>query len=62
MSDNNLPWAINIPLEFAYPAEQKDITKTYLMFNKWAESKGTQNMDWYLDKAGYRDSSKLYKK
>jgi LruC domain-containing protein len=62
MSDNNLPWAINIPLEFAYPAEQKDITKAYLMFNKWAESKGTQYTDWYLDKANYRDSSKLYKK
>ncbi len=62
MSDTSLPWAINIPVEFAYPAEQQDITKAYLMFNKWAESKGTQYKDWYEDKAGYRDSSKLYKK
>ena len=62
MSDNSLPWAINIPVQFTYPAEQQDITKAYLKFNKWAESKGTQYMDWYLDKAGYRDTSKLYKR
>ena len=62
MSDNYLPWAINIPVQFAYPAEQQDITKAFLLFNKWAESKGTQYMDWYVDKAGYRDTSKLYKK
>ncbi|MBF2708372.1 LruC domain-containing protein [Flavobacterium soyangense] len=62
MSDNNLPWAINIPVQFAYPAEQQDITKAFLLFNKWAESQGTNFMDWYIDKNGYRDSSKLYKK
>ncbi len=62
MSDGNLPWAINIPVQFAYPAEQQNITKAFLLFNKWAESKGTSNTDWYLDKAGYRDTSKLYKK
>ena len=62
MSDGNLPWAINIPVQFAYPAEQQNITKAFLLFNKWAESKGTSNTDWYMDKAGYRDTSKLYKK
>ena len=62
MSDNNLPWAINIPVQFAYPAEQQDITKAFILFNKWAESKGSSNADWYLDKAGYRDTSKLFKR
>ncbi len=62
MSDNNLPWAINIPVQFAYPAEKQDITKAFLLFNKWAESKGSSNADWYMDKPGYRDSSKLFKK
>jgi LruC domain-containing protein len=62
MSDGNLPWAINIPVQFTYPAEKQNITKAFLLFNKWAESKGTSNTDWYLDKAGYRDTSKLYKK
>ncbi len=62
MSDNNLPWAINIPVQFAYPAEKQDITKGFLNFNRWATSKGTTNADWYLDKVGYRDTSKLFKK
>ena len=62
MSDNNLPWAINIPVQFAYPAEKQDITKAFLLFNKWAESKGSTNADWYMDKPGYRDTSKLFKK
>jgi LruC domain-containing protein len=62
MSDNNLPWAINIPMQFAYPAEKQDITKAFTMFNKWAESKGSLYMDWYIDKSGYRDTTKLYKK
>ncbi|WP_326936454.1 LruC domain-containing protein [Flavobacterium sp. PL11] len=62
MSDNNLPWAINIPVQFAYPAEKQDITKAFTMFNKWSESKGSTFMDWYLDKTGYRDNSKIYKK
>jgi hypothetical protein len=58
----NAPKTLNVNVQFAYPAEQQDITKAYLKFNQWAESKGTQYTDWYLDKAGYRDSSKLYKK
>jgi LruC domain-containing protein len=62
MSDNNLPWAINIPTQFAYPAEKQDITKAFLLFNKWAERKGSTNADWYMDKPGYRDTSKLFKR
>ncbi len=62
MSDNNLPWTINIPVQFAYPAEKQDITKAFLLFNKWAESKGSTNADWYMDKPGYRDTSKLFKR
>ena len=60
MSDKNLPWAINFPIQFAYPAEKQDITKAFLKFNKWAESKGTVYKDWYLNTSGYRDNSKLY--
>ncbi|MBX9806686.1 MAG: LruC domain-containing protein [Flavobacteriaceae bacterium] len=62
MSDNNLPWAINIPVKFAYPAEKQDITKAFSVFNQWTSSQGSLYMDWYLDKNGYRDTSKLYKK
>ncbi len=60
MSNKYLPWAINIPVQFTYPIEKEDITKAYLMFNKWANSKGTLYSDWYLDKSGYRDPTKLY--
>ena len=62
MSDNNLPWAINIPVQFAYPIEKQEITKAFLLFKRWAESKGSTNADWYMDKPGYRDTSKLFKR
>ncbi|MBP6609766.1 MAG: LruC domain-containing protein [Paludibacter sp.] len=60
MSDKYLPWAINIPTQFAYPAEKQDITKAYLVFNNWAKSQGFNYMDWYQDKSGYRDNSKIF--
>jgi LruC domain-containing protein len=60
MSDKYLPWAINIPITFDYPAENEDITKAFLNFNKWAESNGATNTDWYVNKAGYRDNSKIF--
>ena len=62
MSDNNLPWAINIPVKFTYPAEKQDITQAYLKFNQWAGSQGTLYKDWYLNTSGYRDNTKLYNK
>lgn len=62
MSDKYLPWAINLPVQFNYPSEKQDITKTHLMFNPWAVSRGYNFMDWYVNKSGYRDDSKIYKK
>ena len=62
MSDKYLPWAINLPVQFAYPAEKQDITKSFIMFNNWANSRGYSYMDWYMDKNGYRDATKLYVK
>jgi LruC domain-containing protein len=60
VSDYYLPWAINIPTSFDYPFEKIDITKAYVMFNKWAGSKGANYVDWYQEKPGYRDSNKIY--
>ena len=62
MSNLYLPWVINIPVQFTYPIEKADITKAYLMFNDWVTSKGTVYTDWYIDKTGYRDATKLYVK
>ncbi len=59
-SINNLPWAIDIPSAFEWPAEKKEITSAYLHFAEWAESSGQQYTDWYEDIAGYRDESKIY--
>ena len=62
VSDIYLPWAINLPESFDYPAEKEDITQTHLVFDKWATSLGFNYMDWYMDKAGYRDNTKIYNK
>ena len=62
MSNKYFPWAINIPVQFTYPIEKENISNAYLMFSKWATSNGTLYSDWYLDKSGYRDATKLYEK
>jgi LruC domain-containing protein len=62
MSDTSLPWAINTPVQFAYPAEREDIRNGFNFFNNWSESRGSNHDDWYIDISGYRDISKLYKR
>jgi len=59
-TENNLPWALNIYSDFAYPIELADITTAYLKFAAWAESNGVQFPDWYLDKPDYRNTSNIY--
>jgi LruC domain-containing protein len=60
MSNKYLPWALNIPIQFDYPSEKQDITKAYIKFNGWANSKGVANTDWYINKTGYQDVSKIF--
>jgi len=62
MSDIYLPWGLNIPIQFDYPAEKEDIIKTYLMFNNWATTRGSSYTDWYTDKTGYRDTNRIFMK
>ena len=59
-SDMFLPWALNIPVQFDYPAEKEEITNAYLKFNDWATSKGSVDKDWYSNISGYRDNTKIY--
>jgi LruC domain-containing protein len=59
-SKDNLPWGLDIPVDFDYAIEKADITQAYLKFAQWVESNGTQYQDWYLDKSGYRNSAKIY--
>ncbi len=59
-TENNLPWALDLPVSFAYPKEQVDILSAYNHFGQWAESGGNDYPDWYMDKPGYRVSSNIY--
>ncbi|BAX82184.1 LruC domain-containing protein [Labilibaculum antarcticum] len=52
---NNLPWAINIIHDFAYPKEKQEIMLGYPYFTTWAESGGDLYEDWYKEKDGYRN-------
>lgn len=47
-TNTNLPWAINIYAGFTAPPEAIPITLQYPKFVNWANSGGTQELDWYI--------------
>ncbi|MFY8019652.1 MAG: LruC domain-containing protein [Bacteroidia bacterium] len=59
---NELPWVLNINQSIPYPLEKTDFTDAYLNFYNWANSNGSSNTDWYLNKQNYRDNTKIYSK
>lgn len=60
VTENNLPWGINIAEEFDWVVETKDITNAYNHFAEWAESGGINYPDWYQDNTGYRNDNLIY--
>ncbi len=60
VTENNLPWAINIVESFEYPKEKVVITDAHLKFAQWVLSGGTQYADWFRDLPGYRNNSNIY--
>jgi len=60
VTENNIPWAIQIPEEFNHPKEKVDIIQTHLKFKDWAESNGTLFTDWYKNLPGYRNTNNIY--
>ncbi len=48
-TSGNLPWAIDIIHDFAFPKEKVEIIKGYQKFASWAESGGTVDPDWYKE-------------
>lgn len=46
-TDQNLPWALDLPIHWKYPIEQKEISQAYYRFAPWAESGGSLYPDWY---------------
>ncbi len=62
VTENNLPWAVEIPVSFDYPIEKADVLSTYLKFQTWATSSGESYTDWYLDEPGYRNVDNIYER
>lgn len=60
LSDENFPWALNIPGSFSYPVEKVDICTAYLNFAAWAQSGGAENQNWYLPLPGNIDMTNIY--
>ena len=59
-STTGLPWAFEIPVDFAYPNEKADILQAYLHFAEWAQTSGVDYDDWYEDKNNYRNDANIY--
>ena len=59
-TSSNLPWALNIPVDFNYPWEETSVLDAYNYFADWAQSGGTQYPDWYLDLPGYRNAANIW--
>ncbi len=62
VTENNLPWALNIYENFEYPIEKQDLLQVYLKFAEWANSGGTLFPDWYKNLPGYRNQYLIYQK
>lgn len=59
LTENGLPWALNIAGSFAQPLEKTPINEAYLNFVNWCTSGGTENKDWYKDNPGNRAAAKF---
>lgn len=57
---DNLPWVLEIPVEWEYPKENIEITKAYPKFKDFAQ--GHSNSPWYTDTDGNKVHKHLYKK
>lgn len=61
VTENNLPWAINIIESFEYPTEKTEIIEAYLKFTDWALSGGNAYPDWFSNPANdYRNPANIY--
>ncbi|WP_038869095.1 MULTISPECIES: LruC domain-containing protein [Vibrio] len=47
LTDNNMPWAINIRAEWEHPIELMDISHAYTGFPAWVSSNGETDTSWY---------------
>jgi len=60
VTNENLPFAIDIAGPFDYPVEKSEITQAHLRFSPWSESSGAIYYDWFKPMSGYRNNGKIY--
>jgi LruC domain-containing protein len=58
---NYMPWVLNVPSELPHSKERIPLYNSYNKFMIWASSNGTYYQDWYQDKEGYINHSKVIK-
>ncbi|MGF1695092.1 LruC domain-containing protein [Vibrio lamellibrachiae] len=49
-TEENLPWAMQMPSSWHSPKEKVDLSNAYPDILNWAKSKGKQNKNWYKSK------------
>ncbi|MAZ97160.1 LruC domain-containing protein [Schleiferiaceae bacterium] len=63
VTENGMPWLLNVPANFDYVIEYTDLSQAYLKFANWAGSGGSINTDWYdAQNAENIDPNKLISK
>jgi LruC domain-containing protein len=60
VTQENLPYAIDISSTFDYPIEKATMTNAHLKFFDWGESSGTQYYDWFKANPGYRETMNIF--
>jgi LruC domain-containing protein len=60
VTENNLPWGLEVMSLFDYPIEKSQVISAYNHFGTWAESGGTSYADWYLNLPGYRNANDIF--
>lgn len=49
MDAQRRPWALDLPVSWAWPLERIDLLRPYPLFADWASSAGASARDWYLN-------------
>lgn len=48
LTDNNMPWALEMPIIWSHPKERQDVMDAYTGFRTFVESLGVNGKTWYL--------------
>ena len=52
VTQNGMPWLLNVPANFDYVIEYTDLSQAYLKFANWAGSGGSSFQNWYDSENG----------